>query len=286
MEGKLIRIDKNGTKYYEDHTCPRCGGRGGADAWAYTGWTCYECGGTGRTSKPTVYKVYTPEYELKLAERRAKRREKELAKQRLEAPQINASFIKSKGFGEDGNTHVVLGNTFEIRAELKALGCVFDYILGWHSPKPLEGRPTLTLTAEEFFRKNPENDLYTGYNTDHVQEAIANANDALKRAEDVSEYVGEVGERITVKVTLKGSYSFETHYTYSGETNYIHTFEDEAGNVFKWKTTDCLSYKREGGSWVYPEKGDALTLTGTVKAHEEYKGTKQTVLTRCKYTGR
>lgn len=24
--------------------CRRCNGRGGGDAWAYTGWTCYECG--------------------------------------------------------------------------------------------------------------------------------------------------------------------------------------------------------------------------------------------------
>ena len=286
MEATLIRIDKNGTKYFADYTCPRCGGRGGAEAWRYTGYTCYECGGSGKTDKAHVYKVYTPEYELKLAERRAKQREKELAKQRLEAPQINASFIKSKGFGEDGKTRVVLGNTFEIKEELKALGCVFDPILGWHSPVELEGYQTVTLTAEESFHKNPDNGLYTDYITDHVREAIESANDALKRAQDVSEYVGEVGERITVEVTLKGSYSFETHYTYSGETNYIHTFEDAAGNVYKWKTADCLSYKPEDRNWVYPEPGDRLTITGTVKAHEEYKGTKQTVLTRCKYMGR
>jgi hypothetical protein len=27
--------------------CGRCGGRGGSERWAYTGWTCYDCGGTG-----------------------------------------------------------------------------------------------------------------------------------------------------------------------------------------------------------------------------------------------
>ena len=25
--------------------CYRCGGRGGSEAWRYTGWTCYRCGG-------------------------------------------------------------------------------------------------------------------------------------------------------------------------------------------------------------------------------------------------
>lgn len=72
---KLIRVDKNGTKYYEGLVpCERCGGAGGADKWAYTGWTCYECGGTGKVAGS--WKEYTPEYEAKLAERRRKRAEK------------------------------------------------------------------------------------------------------------------------------------------------------------------------------------------------------------------
>jgi hypothetical protein len=31
-------------------------------------------------------------------------------------------------------------------------------------------------------------------------------------------------------------------------------------------------------------QGDHVTLTGTVKKHDEYKGIKQTILTRCKFT--
>ena len=66
---KLIRIDRNGTKYFEGMvTCDRCGGAGGADAWAYTGWTCYKCGGTGKVFDK--WKEYTPEYEAKLNARR------------------------------------------------------------------------------------------------------------------------------------------------------------------------------------------------------------------------
>ena len=70
----LIRVDRNGTKYYEGNvTCDRCGGAGGADQWKYTGWNCYKCGGSGKVWGK--YKIYTPEYEAKLEARRKARRE-------------------------------------------------------------------------------------------------------------------------------------------------------------------------------------------------------------------
>jgi hypothetical protein len=73
----LIRVDRNGTKYYEGLVkCERCGGMGGHDKWAYTGWTCYECGGSGLVNDK--WKVYTPEYEEKLNARREARRQKYL----------------------------------------------------------------------------------------------------------------------------------------------------------------------------------------------------------------
>ena len=72
---KLIRIDRNGTKYFEGMvTCDRCGGAGGADQWKYTGWNCYKCGGTGKVFDK--WKEYTPEYEAKLEARRKAKAEK------------------------------------------------------------------------------------------------------------------------------------------------------------------------------------------------------------------
>jgi hypothetical protein len=49
---------------------------------------------------------------------------------------------------------------------------------------------------------------------------------------------------------------------------------DDEGRTFKWVKTSAGMV----------DKGDKLVLTGTVKAHEDYKGTKQTVLTRCTIT--
>ena len=70
---KYIRTDKNGTKIYEDWTCPRCGGEGWAGQWKYTGVTCFRCGGTGLRNRPKIVKEYTDEYWAKLnAQREAK----------------------------------------------------------------------------------------------------------------------------------------------------------------------------------------------------------------------
>ena len=80
-----------------------------------------------------------------------------------------------------------------------------------------------------------------------------------------SEWVGEVGKRVSVKYSeIKLLTSWETMY---GMT-YVWKIVGDDGNIFTWKT----------GRGV-PEKG---TITGTVKEHKEYRGVKQTELTRCR----
>lgn len=81
----LIKIDKNGTKYYEGYrTCDRCEGRGIYVIGVCNGrlvpspvdsGICFKCGGSGK--QLDKWKEYTPEYEAKLEERRRKRREKQ-----------------------------------------------------------------------------------------------------------------------------------------------------------------------------------------------------------------
>ena len=80
----LIRIDKNGTKYYEGNVpCDRCDGKGtyyigvcnGRLVPSYIdGGVCFKCGGSG--TQISKWKEYTPEYEAKLEARRKARREK------------------------------------------------------------------------------------------------------------------------------------------------------------------------------------------------------------------
>jgi hypothetical protein len=85
----------------------------------------------------------------------------------------------------------------------------------------------------------------------------------------VSGWVGEVKERITVKVKCLFSKEIETMYGLS--TLFI--FVDEKGNIFK------TFYS---GSNMNAEKDGVYDLTGTVKRHSEYKGKKETMLNRCK----
>ena len=87
-----------------------------------------------------------------------------------------------------------------------------------------------------------------------------------EESKGVSQYVGNVGERITE--TVKSSVlvsSFETMY---GMT-WLYKFTTSEDNTLVW-----FSSKHIDGA---PGK-----ITGTVKDHKEYNGEKQTVLTRCK----
>lgn len=79
----LIRVDRNGTKYYKGFVpCSRCGGLGGWDGWKATGWKCYKCGGDGK--ELATWKEYTPEYMEKLTAQREKRRQEREARYREE----------------------------------------------------------------------------------------------------------------------------------------------------------------------------------------------------------
>ena len=89
-----------------------------------------------------------------------------------------------------------------------------------------------------------------------------------------SQYVGNVGDKTTFSLKFFKRVSFEYEVTYSRypETSFIYLFSDESGNTYKWTTSKYHDWS----------EGDSITLKGTIKAHEEYKGEKQTVLTRCK----
>lgn len=85
-------------------------------------------------------------------------------------------------------------------------------------------------------------------------------------------WVGTVGQRIQLNdlsVRLLTSWDGEFGYTY------LYKFTDEQGNIFTWKTGKWVSVTDE----ILPDL--RVSLKGTVKAHSEYNGEKQTELTRC-----
>ena len=122
MSRVYIRTDKNGTKIYHDYTCTRCGGAGYSEAWRFTGMTCYKCGGTGKQPEPQVIKVYTPEYEAKLVEQRAKRHEKQRLQRVAELKEKLPEMLMEKGFNAEGKVYAATGDTYSIKDELKEAG--------------------------------------------------------------------------------------------------------------------------------------------------------------------
>lgn len=94
----LIKVDRNGTKYFEGEVpCTRCGGEGVYIMGVCNGkpvlspvdnGICFKCGGSGK--QLSKWKEYTPEYEAKLAARRQARHDKWLAEhaEELEAARI------------------------------------------------------------------------------------------------------------------------------------------------------------------------------------------------------
>jgi len=213
MTAKLIKIDKNGSKHYEEEiTCPRCFGdghyyiglmNGNGVLSPHYGGVCYKCNGTGRFLNKWIER--TPEYQAKLDARRAKRQAERQA---------------------------------QIEAE----------------------RQERERAKQERQRKEEEERL--------AREA------RIKAQKAISQHIGEVGERMTIKGTYVKTAWFEvdSFRGFGKDTIFIHIFKDASGNVIVWKTSKGLDLCED----------DTVQITGRVKEHSEYKDEKQTVLTRCK----
>ena len=96
------------------------------------------------------------------------------------------------------------------------------------------------------------------------------------------EYYGAVGDKFELTLTFDKSFCFEGAYGFT----YIHLFHDDEGHQFKWSSSNgtyqcwCKTNGKDG--FLEYEVGKKYTLKGTIKAHEEYRNVKQTVITRCK----
>lgn len=109
---------------------------------------------------------------------------------------------------------------------------------------------------------------YTAY-----QKEVARLEELAKKNKELANitYYGNVGDKIkNIQVTGRCCAGYETIYGYT----YIYKFQDNNGHVFTWKTTVDIDRDDNG---IFTG-----TISGTIKAHEEYAGERQTVLTRCK----
>ena len=81
-----------------------------------------------------------------------------------------------------------------------------------------------------------------------------------------SEYVGEIGERLELWVTVRNSIELDGAYGRST----LHIMTDDDGNEYVWTTA--------AKTWAVDTERH---IKGTVKDHRIYRNSKQTILTRC-----
>ena len=123
-----------------------------------------------------------------------------------------------------------------------------------------------------------------GYAASIISGYIRHLNDektkAEKAAEKPSEWVGTVGERQEMTLTLKSIFPIEKEWP-AGVT-YLHTFVDDAGNTIKWFGSTTLELKKNG-PWNPDnelQEGDTGRVKATVTRHTEWKGRKETAINR------
>lgn len=127
-------------------------------------------------------------------------------------------------------------------------------------------------TVQEYCKENG----FVAYAYVAYQKEMEKLAERKENAEN-SEYFGKVGDRIKdIPVTGKVVSSYTNCYgsIYNSVTTFVYKFTDSANHIFIWKSSCDIVLDDDG---IF--KG---TITGTIKEHSEFKGTKQTVLTRCK----
>ena len=99
-----------------------------------------------------------------------------------------------------------------------------------------------------------------------MEKEVQKAVESLLYAAGDSEFVGKIGERIEVELTVVKALKLENDFGGS----VMHLMEDNNRNVFVWITS--------AKSWA---EGSIKRVRGTIKDHRIYKNIKQNILTRC-----
>ena len=236
------------------------------------GGVCLKCGGSGFITKEV--RLYTDkEFEqmekasIKAAEKREAAREQ---KMKAEYANKRAKWLEENCFNENLTTFVYFpADSFEVKDSLKDAGFKFNRSLLWHIANIPEGYEdkVVEINLDQIAEIGAWGEGY------YKPDARTLVDDVLKNCrpieESTSEWLFEEKERFyDYAVVLKSVRGMETRF---GWTQLV-KFEDANGNILQWWTAVEIK----------AEVGDHVLLTGTVKAHDEYKGVKSTTVTRCK----
>ena len=272
-------FEKGGKLYQKvKGKCERCGGLGIIVARVENGQPipipvdggiCYNCKGDKYITKDV--RLYTEqEFErMEAANERSrqKKAEEQEKKMKAEFAQRKADWLEKNNFSADGYTYIITGDSYSIKDELKAGGWRFDPVIKWHKADPAgyEDR-VIKINVEDCFEGSAWGDYhYKTGSKDYIDNLLAAAQPKVD-----SEWIGEVGDKITnIKVQLVRKYTMDGKY---GVTT-LYGFQDENGNIINWWSSTFQEI--EQGQWT-------TIIHATIKKLDEYKGVKQTVITRAK----
>lgn len=265
-KGKVLeRFTENGKDYaVVKMPCIRCGGSGNVHSYVDNG-ICWQCHGAGSFIE-TVRDYTDVEYARMQRANETRRRHKEERMQvelQKRAEKQNLALLERSGFA-DVFAYAIIGDTFSIKEDLKAHGAKFTYTLLWVSPTEPTWLPSdryVKISASDVFEYE---DLFLTYK-DSASAFIQSLQPTI------GNYIGAVGSRITLQVTIERVVEMEVRYGFYPSTVYMHIMKNADGSTVIWKTQT-----------VRMEEGSEHLLIGTVKEHSEYNGVKQTILTRCK----
>lgn len=239
---------------------------------AYNG-VCLKCNGVGYIVK--TVRLYTEKEfnslekaKERAAERRLEEAEKVEQEKRAKAGEVKANWLLENGFNETGVTYVYIADdSYNRKDELKAAGWRYHALIGWHIGEvnvPHNEEDIYILdadTAAEFNMYGNGNWKYS------VKDIIAEAK-ASSKAQSRSEWVGLEKEKITdLPVVLKKVSGYQTRFGWSN----IYTFMN-GDNIIVWFTS----------SNPHLEVEQSYLLSATIKTHSEFRGKKQTIITRAK----
>lgn len=246
FSGTVVKDEKGHAGFMHRAACRRCGGSGHYSFNLMHGTICFRCRGAKFEPRKFV-RLFTA---TELAKRNAsaeKRAVKKALKAEIAAGVAAVEFEEKKS--EFVEAHGALMERARAVADRNAF--IADVLDKGEKRATWSEKQILALTAAV---ERAERDL---------------------AAASVSSYFGNVGDRVTVDVTVERTGQFEVAaFGYAGRrghtnTMFIVTMTDGKGHYFVSKSTSFNA-----------TKGDTFTMTGTIKKHEEYKGMKQTVVTR------
>ena len=168
------------------------------------------------------------------------------------------------GFGDEGFITIFKGNTYEDKEYFKESKARYTRMWGWYFISTDVIPDDLPEDVEPI--RLPWNLVGNEDGTLKNEDSVTAAVESLIYEPDISEYQGNVGDRLDLVLTVESTVSLEGYYGPST----LYTMRDYDGNCYVWITA--------AKSW---EEGTEHHISGTVKDHKTYKGIKQTILTRC-----